>query len=344
VFAGVRLNTAPTNKHLLEDFNESNHMKTDERTVYFYDLVLSAHAQFEGIVNASGADLSEILALIAKLKPLNYEITKPNSKVAVVVSDWQHDTKKGIHKILINRADCDVSDVAFRDFSSKKIRKAGKTKIEGVEYSSHIIIKPRSDNRTALMLMTMGAGVTAVLVDRMLSQLTKNLDLAANKSLFNFAHPSAQRNARGEPFTYKVKYSYQSNGHKGSALEDALTTGTFISMDLIAHEFSSFDSGGNLHVEAQSISVKANVPKLLTAAGLINAVKAFMGNKPAQQYDNARIRFKTADGSDQTTTLDTNDLDAAFTKKQKVMLDVDVESQQTKLNANIITAMEQLLQ
>lgn len=114
-------------------------------------------------------------------------------------------------------------------------------------------------------------------------------------------------------------------------------------MELVAHEFSNFDAAGNLTVQEQSISVKATNPKLLTAAGLKNAVKRFLKSEPQYQFDDLRIRYKDAMGKDRATTLKTNDLDAAFTRKETVELSMEVDAQQSKLSSVVVAALEKLL-
>ncbi|MEO8118021.1 MAG: hypothetical protein ABI606_01705 [Rhodoferax sp.] len=318
-------------------------MKTKERTVHFYDLILDSYTGSDGISRPACADLEEILSRMVAAKPIGHPIVKART-IVMDVADWEYDKPRKFHRILINRADSNVSDVTFRDFNSNRIRKAGKTKVEGVESSAHIIVKPKSDKRSALVMMTAGAGVTAQMLERLFTQLTTALkDATGNSDLFAFPHPSNERDSKGMTVTYKVNYKYECLGHKSTVLDDALRNGTFLSMELIAHEHSAFDTGGNLQINEQSISIKAATPSLLTAAGLINAVKAYMKNSPAKQYDNARIRYKGDGGDPQTTTLKTNELDAAFTRKQKVELASEVEAQQTKLHPDIIAAMEKLL-
>lgn len=318
-------------------------MKTKERTVHFYDLILSSYSGAEGIARPACADLDAILSRLSKANPIGHMIVN-NRSIIMCVADWKFDKTLMCHKILINRADSNVSDVTFRDFKSNLIRKAGKTKVEGVECSAHIIVKPKPDKRSALLMMTGGAGVTSQRLDSLFTQLTTALkDDPASIDLFAFGHPSNERDAKGNLVTYKVNYKYECVGHKSAVLDDALRNGAFLSMDLIAHEHRAFDTGGNLQIEEQSISIKAVNPSLMTAAKLINSVKAYLKNAPPQQYDNARIRYKGNNGDPQVTTLSTNDLDAAFTRRQKIELANDVEAQQTKLNPDIISAMEKLL-
>lgn len=318
-------------------------MKTRERTVHFYDLLMKSTTRSDGITSPGCADLPLILARIAKAKPKGTEIVKRRS-VLTELADWHHDAATSSYQLLINRADANVSDVAFRDLTSRSFRKAGKTKLEGIEASSHIIVRPNADRRTALVLMTMGAGVGSGVVERLINTLTRELERnAQNSDLFNFAHPSGERDARGIPVTYKVRYSFECVAHKDVVLDDALKSGEFVSMELIANKFEAFDQGGNLHIEKQSVEIKAGKPSLISGAGLVNAIRSRMRQQGAQQYEEARIRYKNATGADRVTTLRINQLDAAFTRKELIEFTTDVDAQQLTLSPTVISAMKALL-
>jgi len=256
----------------------------------------------------------------------------------VQIADWKHNPAKGYWSILINRADKAESDVAFRDFPTKAVRKGGKTKSEGVEFSAHIIIKPEPGQPKGLVLITMGAGVRADMVDTMMTMLTRLLGLSGRSpSIFKFPHPNGTRQ------TYKVRYQFKCLAHKSALLDEALQKGEFVSLELIAPEVSAFDTGGNLVVQRRAVSVRAVVPKGVTGASIKNGISYFMGQNPSQSFDKARIFYKNDIGKEQHITLATNDLDAAFTKKHTIEFTTEVEQQQVALSSTVITEMEKLL-
>jgi hypothetical protein len=57
-----------------------------------------------------------------------------------------------------------------------------------------------------------------------------------------------------------------------------------------------------------------------------------------------RIHYKTIAGKNTSATLDLNNLDAAFTLKEHIEFDTDVEAQQEALNPAIVDGMKLLLQ
>lgn len=287
--------------------------------------------------------MKSVLAALTASKPKGHALVE-RGDVMIEVADWKYDPAKGYVKILINRADRNASDVAFKHFKTKHIRKGGKTNDEGVDYSAHIIIKPHATEPRALVLMTMGAGVTALMVERMFNVLTRKLKgSAVSPLLFAFPHPSGEQDFKGSPAMYKVRYRFECVAHKGAMLDDALRNGEFLSMELIAHEYSGFDVGGNLQIKRQSLSVGAANPAMVTGAALKNAIRHFFSKKPAHQYDSARVSYKGSAGDTHTATLQTNDLDAAFTRKQVISLPTPVEQQQSGFSPVVIAEMEKLL-
>jgi len=314
-------------------------VKTNERTVHFYDLNVKSFSRADGVANPGCAPLRQVLATIfARYQLIGTELVN-RPTLTVDVADASFDSQTGILCLLINRADGDRSDVTFKDFGSKGRRKGNKTKFEGVESSCHVVIKPTSDDRSALVLMTMGSGVSSAAIEKVLSiALATIKDDAGAQAIFRFEHPSGEQVA-GKPVTYKVRYSFDCLGFKGTVLDEALSKGTFESMQLVAHKFDKFDSGGNLQIEEYSVGVRALVPETVTGAAIKNAFRHYMKKNAGHNYDQLRIRYKKHDGDVSVASLDANNLDAAFTKKEKIKLDVGLDEQQAALSPDIIGKM-----
>lgn len=318
-------------------------MKTNERTVHFYDLNMKSFSRADGVKNPGCAPLPLVLETIFNRYQLVGTELVNRDTLTVDVSDASFDPNTGILCLLINRADGERSDVTFKDFGSKSRRKGNKTKSEGIESSCHVVIKPTSDDRTGIMLMTMGAGVSSDAVERVLSialDVIKN-DPAA-QTIFQFEHPSGEQ-VGGKAKTYKVRYGFDCLGLKGTLLDEALAKGTFESMQLVAHKFDKFDSGGNLQIEEYSVGVRALVPETVTGAAIKNAFRSYMKNMAGHNYDQLRIRYKKPDGDSSVASLDANNLDAAFTKKEKIKLDIGLDEQQLKMSPDIIGKMLALI-
>lgn len=317
-------------------------MDTRERVVHFYDVLLKSSTRAKDIPNPSCAGLADILARFASLRPAGKPLHNGKA-VMIELADWRIDPSTGLVLALVNRADRDVSDVTFKDFNTRSSRKGGKTKTEGIENSCHVLIQPNSDGRSALMLMTMGAGVSFQYVSRMLNEFARQLSKAGHDDLFEFPLPSGERDSKGKPLTYRVRYAFECVAHKSTVLDDAVKGGRFVSMDLISHGISAFDAGGNLQIEERVLSIKEARPGYVTGAKLKRAVADFLKGKKVAEFDDLRIRYKSATGPTRTATLAVRDLDQAFTRKELITFDVDVEAQQTRLSPTVVAAMKTLL-
>lgn len=317
-----------------------------KRTVHFYEIHLSSYTQ-AAIKNPSYVPLPKLLqsfALLTSGSKLPRTIRR-SSQLHTVLADWNYDSSSDCYELLISKANAALSDVALRDLGTAKLRKAGKTKVEGIEVSAHVLIRPNKDPKKATLLLTMGAGVSSKDIEVLLRGLSR---LAAkdhrSKALFYFDDPSGVKGPDGKPLQYKVQYGFAAHAHQGQTLTDALQYGEFEGMDLIAHDQASFDAGGNLKIVERSIGIQAQIPKTVTGAAVRNAVRAYQKSPDGAMYDKLRLRYKTVAGKSTSAILNINNLDAAFTLKEHIEFDSDVEAQQEKLDSVILKGMRPLLQ
>ncbi len=317
-----------------------------KRAVHFYELQLRSYNH--GVKNPSCVPLRDLLqcfAAMAKGKGQLPLTIRKSSQLHTVLADWHYDKVADCYELLICKANAALSDVALRDLGTARLRKAGKTKVEGIEVSAHALVRPNGDGRTAAMLLTMGAGVADKDVEVLLRLLSRQAaQLAQFKALFFFDHPSSAKDARGNAVQYKVNYGFAAFAHRGQTLDAALQSGEFEGMDLIAHEQSQFDAGGNLQVTERSLSIEARLPQAVTGAAVRNALRSFRQSPDGAIFDRLRIRYKTPSGRHTSAVLALNDLDAAFTLKEHIEFDSDVEAQQEKLCPIILKGMKPLLQ
>lgn len=317
-----------------------------KRTVHFYEIHAHAYAKVD-IQNPSCAPLPELLKCFAGLATRNKlpQTIRKSSHLHTVLADWHYDASNNCYQFLISKANAALSDVALRDLGTKRLRMAGKTKVEGIEISAHILLRPNPDGKTAAVLMTMGAGVAVKDIEVLLRGMSR---LAAkqrsSKSLYWFDEPSGAKDAKGKAQQYQVQYRFVAQAHMGQTLATALQSGEFESMELIAPVRSQFDSGGNLQITERSLSVHAILPKTVTGASVRNAIRSFQKQPDGAPYSKMRIHYKTVAGKHTSATLDLNNLDAAFTLKEHIEFDTDVEAQQESFSPVIVDGMKLLLQ
>lgn len=316
-----------------------------KRVVHFYEIHLQANTR-SAVTRPSTASLPDLLACFQRLagpRSLPFSVGS-SSKVRTNLVAWRYDVAGDHYELLLNRADVAVSDVALRDFQTSGLRTAGKTRVEGIEVSAHVIVRPNANRQTALVLLTMGAGIGPGNLERLFRSLAKAAGrLSANRHLYSFDDPSGAVNGGGQRLQYKVHYGFAVYGHQGQNLQNALHHGQFESMELIAHERAQFDSGGTFHTEKRTLKLEASVPRTVTAASVFNAVRNYFGQANAEQFDQLRVQYKTPAGKSTSAMLDIANLDAAFTLKEHIQLDTDVQEQQNALNEPILRLMRPLL-
>lgn len=320
-------------------------MHTRKRRVHFYVIEMKSYAHGRtGITHPACAPLDAMLHSFTSLRAkLPVEISKSN-QISTMLADWNFDDANGYYELLLNKADATLSDVAFRRLDNKALRKAGKEKIEGIESSSHILLKPNPDGRTAIAIMTMGAGISIGDVCKLFRLLSKAaVSKRTNRALFFFDHPSGEKDDKGKPVKYRVSYQFEFHGYMGRTLAQALSTGEFESVELIAHDTTQFDTTGNLQIEERSLKIKSAVPSVVTGATLQNAIRQFINNPDGAFYETARVHYKSPSGKSSTASLRIQDLDAAFTHNENIEFNTDVEAQQGALNTTVLQEMRPLL-
>lgn len=317
-----------------------------KRTVHFYEIQIQS-TTLAAIQNPSCASISDLMrCLSAVVGGANLPLQmKKSTHQRTVLVDWAYNEDQGCYEALLSRANAALSDVALRHMDTLALRKAGKTKLDGIEVSAHVVIRPNADERSALVLITIGASITIGDVEVLMRQLAKTAaKLPRNRQLFYFDEPSGAKNPDGTPQQYKVRYRFAGFGHKGQTLDQALHTGEFESMELIAPEQGQFDAGGNLQMTERVLKVKAALPRVVTGAAIRNSVRLFQNDPDGAIYDRLRLHYKTPAGASTTAVLAVNDLDGAFTLKEHIEFDIEVDAQDDALNQTILSGMLPLLQ
>jgi hypothetical protein len=314
-------------------------MKSRERTIYFYDVHINATTRKEGIENPPCIPFLAAAKVIASLDLKGeHGAFKKGPDELFQIQDFAFDTASGSLELLINHADKSLSDPVFKHFVSRRTRNAGKDKIEGIDISTHALLIPSATSpSSALLLLTYGSGVTAAFMEKMLSKLMVTAaSIPKHKNYFQLKHPSGEVGA-----TYNVKYVFECVGHKSQRLREDLATGQLQGVELTANQIGGIDTGGSFVSVAQSLSLKplSNLkPSLATLMQAIGLAKQSTG----KDFDSVRVRFKDANDNLREEVFATNDLEAAFVKKERLKFDTDIPSQHIFINRGIMDAMRAL--
>lgn len=314
-------------------------MNSRERTVHHYELEIRSYVTGKSKINSpSCSNLIDIFNAIDLMGPLGATLGTNHAK-SLTLADWRFDKRNSVCYFLLNLNDITKSDVAFRDRNTKSIRMAGKKPHEGIETSSYVAMRFDQNNRTAKIVMTMGASITIDYVAKMIRALIDAVKKTNKfKHLFEFLHPSGTV-VNGVPQTYSVQYAIEWMVEKSEYLNQVLTSGTLEGVELIHEGTHKFDSNGNFMRERTAIEIKPT--KHVTLAELKAAIKEYMSN--GNKIESAKIIFKDASGETKTTSMAINALNDAFVKKTRISFKTDVTDQDAKFSNTILNPLLRLI-
>lgn len=311
-------------------------MKTKERLVHFYDLELQTLSLDKKIQNPFAENMANMLSVLAKLIKKGDEIGS-NKNIEVV--DFAHEKKYSKLILLLNRSDSELSDVAYKDKRTKNRRNGNKTPTEAIEISSHVIIKAQLNSEKAEVRMTMGSGIYIERVVKFLNELYEKNKVNDKQiiALKTRPHPTQALGANNKALTYQVNHRFEHKAHPNAWLKDILNTGEVNGLELIETGHHQFDSTQAHDIVKKTLKIipmssKWSIQKIRDLFALAQKNHKLIADK-------VRIDYKVgSDKSDRTFAL--NELDAAFTKSEKIELDTDHNQQQTEIGYAIIAKME----
>lgn len=319
-------------------------MKINSRTVNFYEIHLQTHSLTESIKKAAQTPMSSLLPFLAQHIPANFEIKYADTPIEVTVPRW--DAAANELHLLLNIVDPEKSDVAYRRRTTRSRRLGNKTVDEDIEVSSHVVIRAIDGSPVAQMAMTTGASIPPGKIVALLKDIYKlHAKSPTIKRLINPPLPSNSTDTHGKPKTYKVKHQFHLNGMPNSTLKGIIKTGKIVGVELIDTGVHAFDSSNRIsvdrmqmHVEVRSASV--DIPFL---RGLISTAS----KKRNLDADKIRIEYidinNAPDEKPKTHTFDSARLEEAFTRSEKIELEISHHDHQTEISEEIIQKISQLL-
>lgn len=313
-------------------------LKIDSRKVNFYELTVSTTAK--DYPNPNQTSSKDFIAAIVPHLYKGMEISK--GKLASELTDFNWDSKTGELALLINKTDPELSDVSYKDITTKARRKGDKKETEAIELSSHILIKSHDTNLTAQLRMTMGAGVyVSHLVNLLNNQYRSHKKTSASiQKIINRPHPLGATDKKGKILTYEVRHKIAYLAEPNTELKEILSTGTLRGLDLIESTHTNFDTNSpyeivrhTLYVDTGNIKLDIKgIRKIIQTGSLKHNISA----------DRVKIEYEDANGNPGNKSLNVNQLDEAFTKTVVIELDKPHNQQQTTLSQEIISKLSAL--
>lgn len=314
--------------------------------VHFYDVIISSRpAKGYKISSPACASISSLFKALLVPSAKNH-VLNPNAKVVMKSLDDLHTPIKSDdgYSLLLNCADLSKPDPRFKHFKTRALRAAGKHTAEAVTKSCHALLLPdETVPNKALLIMTMHSGILADDIAELLTQLCKQLSSSPkSSSIFSFKDPSGAKDSKGNFLQYRVNYKFDILAHKSQMLDEALRTGIFKEMTLIGHNQFGFDQAGNLQAEQQTLTVKTASVAPLSFASIKASIRQYLkGSK--QGFDQLKVSYTNRSGKDQSTTMQINQLDETFTRRENIVLDATTPDCFASIDKGIIGSLHQLL-
>jgi hypothetical protein len=315
-------------------------MKKAERLVYFYDMSMAAFSRtFEAPASISVRRAFELMEMVPKDQRIR-ESAKGQQTLYVV--DWE--VQDGLLCILVSQSDKTMSDPVFTVPKENKRRTAEKEDKEGQDFSVHIVVKlPDNDLDSALLIVEQCSGLGVFVVQRLFNQILKDAKVFSPEDYEQF-HPDGAIDDKGLPKKLNVVHKCEFQGHLSDELKDDLNHGKVQAIELITDKdrYASFDEAGYIKEKCKTLVLTLKDEEHPIEDKYDRIVKVF--KQQHDQYDHAKIKFKTPEGIDRTVDMNTAEgLAQAYVKKAKLEgFQVDLKSSYENFCPAILDKMKDL--
>lgn len=317
-------------------------MNKDERTIFFYDLNIEAHARtFKAQKTISVRRAFELMRLIPVEKR---KLSIAKDKQLLYIADFDLNDSD-IISVLVNKSDKGVSDPVFTVPEEGKRRTAEKEEKEGQDFSAHMAIKANQDALdSALVAVEHCPGLGIHIIERLFNHLIKEAK-SISPSDFLQNHPDGALESNGKPKQVSIRYKCNFEGHISEELQKDLDNGKVQSIELITEKekFTPFDEDGYIKEKHKSIFLTLKDEEHPVKDKFKRISNVF--NKNKNKYPKARIKFKTDADVPHTIDIDAIEgLSHGYVKKVKIESDgEDFQSSYGEFNSLILGKMKGLV-
>lgn len=312
-------------------------MDKRHRYVYFFDLKVETHSTARNVKKCFQQPIADILARIHSSNPKGRHYSYKKDSLHFYVADWQFDPSLNLFNILINKSDGNSADPTFTDVTKNTRRVISKEDGEGLDQSSHIILKPLAGEQYKMqLLLERGALIGSYHLKALFGRLVSD-SRHTSPDFFIQNHPDGEV-VKGSPKKMNMRYSVEVDGHISDNFEDDLSKGVFKDIELIS-DTPSLDSLDTIYMPTQKTeTIKLKPNKHFS----LNALKSFV-NKRSKQFEKARVRFKHENGTDRDVEIQTDSFsETNYIKRAKIESSSDFKSSYESLNSETIKLMKAL--
>lgn len=315
-------------------------MKKSERLVSYYDLHIEASSRTFSAPKPIGVRRAfELMELVPK-EARNKESSHGHD--ILYVADWER--KGDILSILVSKSDKSIADPVFTVPKQKKRRTAAKEEQEGQDFSVHVVVRiPDNDLDPAIVVIEQCVGLSITFITRLFNHLLRDAKTHSPDD-YEQTHPDGAVDEKGRPKKYNVVFKCCFEGHLSEELKDDLNQGKVQSIELITEKdrYTNFDETGYIKEKCKTVvlTLRDDNPVRDKYDRIMSMFK-----QKKDDYDQARIKFKTPEGIDRTVAMDTtHGIAQAYVKKAKLDgFNGDLKSSYEHFCPEILAKMKELV-
>jgi len=273
-------------------------MRKNERDIYFFDVMSETwHRKFEGI---KPFPHSKLVDAIHSLYKRDHAHVVNSNKQAIYIADMHIYPDRC--EMLLGFSDTMAADPTFADWLKKRRRTEKKVGDEGIEHSAHVIwsFGAKQNNQKCPFLLESATGIPASKVQAFFNRLLRVV--TDSTKTFWVDDPEAKKEPDGSFLQIKTRPKIELVGHPSAEFLKDLRQGTLEEVELFTQRQKGkiWDAQGRVLEEKASVTIKPNPTKIVPKAKAL--LDGFVPSA-ANQYEYARIRFKTRSDVDRTVSV-----------------------------------------
>lgn len=312
-------------------------MDKRHRYIYFFDIKIETHSTARNVEKCFQQPVSAVMEKVHASNPKDRHYSYQKDTLHFYIADWQYNSALNQYHVLVNKSDRNSADPTFTDVPMKTRRVISKVNGEGLDQSSHLILKPIIGEQYKMLLLLergalIGSNHLKALFNRLVSESRHT-----SPEFFVQNHPDGEI-VKGEPKKMNMRYSVEVDGHMSGNFEDDLSKGVFREVELIS-DLPSIDSLDTNYMPTQKTeTIKLKPNKQFSIKDLKKIV-----NKKSNQFEKARVRFKHENGTDRDVEIHTDSFsETNYVKRAKIESSSDFKSSYEAIDNETLNLMKAL--
>lgn len=267
-----------------------------ERTIFCYDLIVSARAQ-----HATAPSMDSIVsALSHAFSSGTFSHPRERGSVIFRIGDIRIDQGNSLCSMLLRRCDTNSANAVYSNRNTGTTRILRQMPDEGGDKAAHIVISTQADSSRPDCYLCHLEGVPGLshrLVQSTLNAAIKAA-IAGDANLFVYPDPAGARRRDGSPKVTPFIPTLELVGHPADHLLQDIENGHIHDITLVDQRVRG-NLGGNRYLSEIEGRVRVKVDRNMPGAGRLSRIVAAAQSR-VSDFQIARIRFRSPSGIDRT--------------------------------------------